>query len=78
MKITVFSRSNCAACVQLKRFLDYKKLSYVEKSVDNSDNLEELSKISSAMIVPQTLIENETQSQILLGYSPSQLMGALR
>lgn len=77
-KITVFSTKTCPSCVQLKKWLDYKHIPY--ETVDLTDNPargDELAKMSGYTTVPQTLIETDSQKQVVVGYNLSQLAPAI-
>jgi glutaredoxin len=49
---------DCAPCVEAKRFLSDKKISYVEKDVEVRENLQELVKTYRIMTVPVLIVNN--------------------
>ena len=50
--MTIYSRSSCQPCQALKKFLTYKGIEFIEKSVDIEENLKEMLKLTGVMIVP--------------------------
>jgi glutaredoxin len=49
---------DCAPCVEAKRFLSDKNISYVEKDVEVRENLQELVKTYRIMTVPVLVVNN--------------------
>ncbi len=72
MNITVLSRQTCAPCVQLKKFLDYKKISY--SVVDIDENPERL---GNYLQVPITIIEKDNTTNVVEGYNLQRLVSLL-
>lgn len=77
MSITVFTGVSCPSCVQLKRYLTYKKLDFTEKSIVDDDNAALAFKLSGAMTVPIVLIEDDNKREIVIGYNLPRLASAL-
>jgi glutaredoxin len=60
MDVVLYSKQHdCAPCVEAKRFLADRSISYVEKDVEESrDNLMELVKTYRIMTVPVLVVDN--------------------
>jgi glutaredoxin len=60
MDVVLYSKQHdCAPCVEAKRFLADRNISYVEKDVEESrDNLMELVKTYRIMTVPVLVVDN--------------------
>lgn len=76
--ITIYGRSTCAPCNQIKQFLNHKGFTYTVKDVDVGDNAQEAYSYSGASIVPVTVITGEDDSkQVISGYNLRMLVPAL-
>lgn len=78
--ITIYTRTTCAYCVNVKKYLDMKKQSYEVVNLD--DNPELADKViakSGARTVPVVIVtDKETgREQISVGWNPGQLAAAL-
>lgn len=51
----IYSRASCPPCQSLKKFLTHKGIEYVEKSVDEEQNLKEMLELTGVQIVPTTV-----------------------
>lgn len=78
MSITVFTGEHCAYCPMVKKFLTYKGVAFTEKSVENAENRSEAYKLSGAMTVPITLVENGDKKEVIIGYNLPRLSSALK
>lgn len=68
MTITIYSTTTCGFCKMLKKYLDEKQISYVEKLADTDESLaKELFEKSHQLAVPYTIIEKDdgTKAEIL-------------
>lgn len=73
MKITILSRATCAPCNQLKKYLDYKNLSY--EVVDVDENPQE---IQGYLQVPVTkIIKDNGVEEVIEGYNLPRLASVL-
>lgn len=78
MKVTVFTTSNCAYCGMVKKWLTAKSVPFTEVNLDkHPDRQQEAIKISGAMTVPVTLIENGSKKDVIVGYNLSKLAPAI-
>lgn len=76
--ITVYTRSTCAPCFALKRFLSNKGLSYKEVNVDvNPSEMDTVIQLSGFQMVPCTVVEESGSQQVVAGYNLSSLSRAL-
>ncbi|NCU30296.1 glutaredoxin family protein [Candidatus Saccharibacteria bacterium] len=79
-KVTVYTRNNCAYCVQVKRYLDIKKQDYDVINLDENPS-EEASVVakSGARTVPIVMITNEKGDELIasIGWNPGALSSAL-
>ena len=58
-EIVLYTKQHdCAPCVEAKRFLSDKNISYVEKDVEVRENLQELVKTYRIMTVPVLVVNN--------------------
>jgi glutaredoxin len=55
--ITVYTKTTCAPCRSLKHWLKVKKVNYIEKNIDESQEiLDEMVSNTGMMSVPQIMI----------------------
>lgn len=60
MTITIYSRSTCVPCLQLKKYFDYKGLKYDVIDADREpEKFNEIVARTGFVIVPQTIIGDE-------------------
>lgn len=79
-KITIYTRTTCAYCVQVKRFLDMKQKSYEVINLDEQPELTEaIMEKSGARVVPVVTItdENGDEKVASVGWNPAALLTAL-
>lgn len=79
-KVTVYTRTNCAYCTQVKRYLDIKKQSYDVVNLDENPTVEaEVVAKSGARTVPVVMITNDKgdESVASIGWNPGALASAL-
>ena len=50
--MTIYSRSTCGPCQSLKKYLVHKGVEFIEKSVDDENNLKEMLALTGVQIVP--------------------------
>lgn len=79
-KITIYTRTTCSYCVQVKKLLDMKGKSYDVVNLD--DNLEAEAAIvakSGARTVPVVTVTNETGDEQIasIGWNPGALLAAV-
>lgn len=74
MKITIFTTNTCAYCAMVKKFLDMKgKLYEVVNLDDFPERTQEVLSLSGALTVPVTLVENNGESSVVVGYNLARL-----
>jgi len=75
MQVTLYSTTTCPYCKMLKNYLDEKRVSYTEKLVDQDDAAREemMSKSSGYLGVPFTVIANNGQEQVVMGFDKHKL-----
>ena len=79
-KVTVYTRTQCAYCAQVKRYLDIKKQSYDVVNLDENPALEaDLFAKSGARTVPVVMIQNAQGEETVasIGWNPGALASAL-
>ena len=79
-KVTVYTRNNCAYCVQVKRYLDIKKQAYEEVNLDENPAIEaSVVAKSGARTVPVVMITNDKGDESIasIGWNPGALSSAL-
>lgn len=79
-KITIYTRTTCAYCVQVKRYLDMKQKTYEVINLDDEPALaEQIVAKSGARTVPiVTITDDSGQENIAsIGWNPGALASAL-
>lgn len=79
-KITVYTRTQCASCVQVKRYLDIKKQAYDVVNLDSNPAIEaEVVAKSGARTVPVVMVTDESGNETVasIGWNPGALASAL-
>lgn len=79
-KVTVYTRTQCAYCAQVKRYLDIKKQTYDVVNLDENPGVEaELLAKSGARTVPVVMVTDDrgTESVASIGWNPGALASAL-
>jgi glutaredoxin len=79
-KITIYTRTTCAYCVQVKRLLDMKGKTYTVVNIDNDAEAEAaIVAKSGARTVPVVTVTNdEGDEQIAsIGWNPGALLSAV-
>jgi len=78
-KITIYTTTTCAYCDMVKRWLASKGLSYTVVNMDGKPEIrQEIIKISGAMTVPVTVVEDESGAKnITIGWNPAKLGAAV-
>lgn len=79
-KVTIYTRSQCAYCAQVKRYLDIKQQAYDVVNLDENPTVEaDIVAKSGARTVPVVMITNEQgdESVASIGWNPSALSTAL-
>lgn len=78
MKITVYSRTHCAYCPMVKRFLDTRNKEYNYINLDQRPELvDEVIRKSGATTVPITIIEKDDHEKVVIGYNIPSLVRAI-
>lgn len=79
--ITIYTRTTCAYCPMVKKYLDAKGKTYTTVNLDEQPELtDQVIKMSGAMTVPITVFQNETDKQsrkIVTGWKPGEIAAAL-
>ena len=75
MQVTLYSTTTCPYCKMLKDYLDEMQVSYVEKLVDQDDTAREemMSKSGGYLGVPFTVIAQEGQEMVVMGFDKHKL-----
>lgn len=79
-KVTVYTRTNCAYCAQVKRYLDIKKQQYDVVNLDENPSVEaSVIAKSGARTVPVVMItkDNGDEAVASIGWNPGALSSAL-
>lgn len=78
--ITIYTRTTCAYCVQVKKYLDMKNQTYEVINLDERPELaDEVIKKSGAMTVPVVTIKDDSGDEKVasIGWNPAALNAAL-
>lgn len=73
MKAKIYTTKTCAYCPMVKKYLDSKGVDFVELDASDPQIGQEAMRISGALTVPITVI-NE---QIVVGWNPAKLAQAI-
>lgn len=79
-QITVYTRTTCAYCVQVKKLLDMKNKSYNVINIDEDKDAEAaIIALSGARTVPVVTVTNESGDEQVasIGWNPGALMSAV-
>ena len=79
-QVTIYTRTQCAYCAQVKRYLDIKKQAYEVINIDEDPVVEaEVIAKSGARIVPVVMVKNERGEETVasIGWNPGALASAL-
>lgn len=78
--ITVYTRTTCAYCVNVKKYLDMKQKSYKVVNLDNEPALaDEVVAKSGARTVPVIIVTDDVSGteDITIGWNPGKLAAAI-
>lgn len=78
--ITVYTRTTCAYCVNVKKYLDMKQKSYKVVNLDNEPALaDEVVAKSGARTVPVIIVKDDVSGteDITIGWNPGKLAAAI-
>ena len=77
--ITIFTTNTCAYCVQVKKWLTTKGMSYEEVNLDqHPERQAEAFQLSGAMTVPVTVVTKQDDSQeVIVGFNLAKLAPAV-
>lgn len=79
-KITIYTRTQCAYCAQVKRFLDIKQREYDVVNLDDNPTIEaEVIAKSGARTVPVVMVTNDRGEETVasIGWNPGALAAAI-
>lgn len=79
-KITIYTRTQCAYCVQVKRLLDLKQKTYEVINIDEDREAEaRIIAKSGARTVPVVMVADEAGNETVasIGWNPGALMAAV-
>lgn len=78
-KVTVYTTTQCAFCLMVKKYLDSKNQAYETINLDeHPEQRDKVVEISGGMSVPVTVVEEDNQDPIVtVGWNPAQLSAAL-
>jgi glutaredoxin 3 len=77
--ITIFTTNTCAYCVQVKKWLGAKGLTYEEVNMDeHPERQQEALEISGALTVPVTVVTKEDDTrEVVVGFNLAKLAPAV-
>lgn len=78
--ITVYTRTTCASCVNVKKYLDMKQQAYDVVNLDDQPELtDEVVAKSGARTVPVIIVRDDTTAHehVSVGWNPGGLAAAL-
>lgn len=78
--ITIYTRTTCAYCVNVKKYLDMKQQTYKVINLDEQPELaDEIIAKSGARTVPVVVVRDESKDteDITVGWNPGKLAAAL-
>ena len=77
--ITIYTTTTCASCVNVKRFLSAKGMSYEEVNIDqNPERQAEALQLSGAFVVPVTAVTKlDDSQQVIVGNNLAQIASAI-
>lgn len=78
--VTIYTRTTCAYCVNVKKFLDLKKQPYEVVNLDEADPtvVDEVVTKSGARTVPVIFVTKDDDTQdITIGWNPGKLAAAI-
>jgi glutaredoxin len=61
--VTIYTRTTCAPCKTVKYWLKSKNVEYVEKNIDEGDNMQEFVKFTDMPMVPLILTDTGEKIQ---------------
>lgn len=79
-KVTIYSRTTCAYCGMVKKYLGMKNVAFEEVNLDEHPELiEEIVAKSGAQTVPITMVQDEASENeaIIVGWNPAKLAEAV-
>jgi glutaredoxin len=79
-KITIYTRTQCAYCVQVKRLLDLKNKEYEVVNIDDNPVIEaQVIAKSGARTVPVVMVSDDQGNEMVasIGWNPGALMAAV-
>jgi glutaredoxin len=78
MEVTIFTTKTCAYCGMVKKWLANKGIAFSEVNLtDHPERQEEAFKLSGALTVPITLIQNHDSSSVVVGLNLASLARAI-
>ena len=77
--ITIFTTNTCAYCVQVKKWLTAKGMTYEEVNLDqNPERQAEALQLSGAMTVPVTVVtKHDDTKEVIVGFNLAKLAPAV-
>ena len=77
--ITIFTTNTCAYCVQVKKWLTAKGMTYEEVNLDqNPERQAEALQLSGAMTVPVTVVTKQDDTkEVIVGFNLAKLAPAV-
>lgn len=74
MKVTVFSTTSCPSCAMVKKYLSKKSIRYSEVNIEtNPSAAKTAQRLSGALTVPVTLVEDAGKQSVIIGFNPAKL-----
>ena len=77
MNLVLFTSETCAYCPMMKRWLESKGLSFIEKSIKEQENAELVYKLTGYNIAPTLLIEDGDKQDVVMGLNIGKLNSLL-
>lgn len=79
MNITIYTTNTCAYCVMVKKWLASKGKEYSEINIDEQpEKQQEAIELTGSMSVPITLIKNNDETRVVVGFNIPQLAAAIQ
>lgn len=77
--VTIYTRTTCASCSMVKKFLDMKKQSYDVVNLDDEPAVaDQVIAKSGARTVPVIIVQREDDTEdITIGWNPGKLAAAI-
>jgi glutaredoxin len=65
MSVTIYTSEHCGPCCQLKKYLKYKGIAFIDKDIEEPENRAAVKDLSGQCIVPVSVIDDN----VVVGYN---------